>query len=148
MARSPKWRRWLKWGGTAACLVILTTFLVSIRYVVFWNPGRQHQLVLIPGAAGACWWTSGSIPNGPYGMPGWYVFDAPDGPRWWFHYYADSRSHSFMVPLWIPFLLVGIPMAFLWWHDRRRVPPGHCQHCGYDLTGNASGVCPECGRAT
>jgi hypothetical protein len=22
---------------------------------------------------------------------------------------------------------------------------GHCQTCGYDLTGNESGVCPECG---
>lgn len=36
----------------------------------------------------------------------------------------------------------------LWvWHPR---PPedllrGHCQTCGYDLTGNQSGVCPECG---
>lgn len=21
-----------------------------------------------------------------------------------------------------------------------------CLHCGYDLTGNVSGVCPECGK--
>ena len=27
-------------------------------------------------------------------------------------------------------------------------PPGHCQKCGYNLTGNVSGVCPECGTAT
>ena len=25
--------------------------------------------------------------------------------------------------------------------------PNRCPHCGYDLTANASGVCPECGRA-
>ena len=24
--------------------------------------------------------------------------------------------------------------------------PGHCPSCGYDLTGNVSGVCPECGN--
>jgi hypothetical protein len=30
---------------------------------------------------------------------------------------------------------------------RRRRPQG-CIHCGYDQTGNVSGVCPECGRAT
>lgn len=24
--------------------------------------------------------------------------------------------------------------------------PGHCQACGYSLTGNTSGVCPECGE--
>ena len=23
---------------------------------------------------------------------------------------------------------------------------GGCLHCGYDLTGNESGVCPECGK--
>ncbi|HPM24999.1 MAG TPA: hypothetical protein PLP66_13915 [Phycisphaerae bacterium] len=26
-------------------------------------------------------------------------------------------------------------------------PHGHCPKCGYDLTGNTSGVCPECGGA-
>jgi len=34
--------------------------------------------------------------------------------------------------------------AALWWLDRR-IPTGHCQKCGYNLTGNVSGVCPECG---
>ena len=28
---------------------------------------------------------------------------------------------------------------------RRR--SGQCAHCAYDLTGNESGVCPECGAA-
>ena len=28
---------------------------------------------------------------------------------------------------------------------RRENQPGHCQQCGYDLTGNVSGICPECG---
>jgi predicted RNA-binding Zn-ribbon protein involved in translation (DUF1610 family) len=29
----------------------------------------------------------------------------------------------------------------------RKVPPGLCVSCHYDLTGNVSGVCPECGKA-
>jgi hypothetical protein len=29
---------------------------------------------------------------------------------------------------------------------RSRFPPGHCQTCGYNLTGNTSGRCPECGQ--
>jgi hypothetical protein len=28
---------------------------------------------------------------------------------------------------------------------QRRASRGQCIHCGYDLTGNMSGVCPECG---
>ena len=49
------------------------------------------------------------------------------------------------IPLWLPFIAVGIPTAGLWWIDRRHPAPGSCR-CGYDLTGNTSGVCPECGQ--
>lgn len=30
---------------------------------------------------------------------------------------------------------------------RQRAKAGHCRTCAYDLTGNVSGVCPECGSA-
>src|SRR5947209_15697553 len=29
---------------------------------------------------------------------------------------------------------------------RRRFETGRCLRCGYPMTGNISGVCPECGR--
>ncbi len=45
------------------------------------------------------------------------------------------------------FLLNAVVTATLWWHDERHLLPGHCQHCGYNLTGNVSGRCPECGTA-
>ncbi len=50
---------------------------------------------------------------------------------------------------WWPALLSSLPhlVAFIRgpvrrWRRRRR---GRCQKCGYDLTGNLSGGCPECG---
>jgi Flp pilus assembly protein TadB len=43
----------------------------------------------------------------------------------------------------------GLP-AWYWWRrpyrDARRAEKGLCVRCGYDLTGNVSGVCPECGK--
>ncbi len=54
----------------------------------------------------------------------------------------EPRSRSLYIPLWMPFLLT----ATLWLCLRRkRHERGHCERCGYDLTGNTSGVCPECG---
>lgn len=58
-------------------------------------------------------------------------------------------SMKVAVPLWIPTLLLAVVpfVAFLLgpvrrWHRRKR---GRCVCCTYDLTGNESGVCPECG---
>ena len=54
-----------------------------------------------------------------------------------------------VVPFWIPVasLLVYPAIAFirgplLRWRRRRK---GLCLKCGYNLTGNESGKCPECG---
>ncbi len=50
------------------------------------------------------------------------------------------------IPLWMPLAIAAILTAWLWHRDRRRIPPGHCRKCGYNLTGNVSGKCPECGN--
>ena len=53
------------------------------------------------------------------------------------------------LPLWMPLLLFGMPLGMLLargplrrWSRRRR---GLCLTCGYNLEGNTSGTCPECG---
>jgi len=48
------------------------------------------------------------------------------------------------IPLWIPFGLFTTLTSVLFWRDRRTAKPGNCLHCGYNLTGNESGICPEC----
>ncbi len=48
------------------------------------------------------------------------------------------------VPLYAVFAVVAVPTLLVWRFGRKPAKPGHCQ-CGYDLTGNTSGVGPECG---
>ncbi len=48
--------------------------------------------------------------------------------------------------------LLSVPVfVFLTVYARLKLPstlpkPGLCPHCGYNLTGNTSGKCPECGQ--
>ncbi len=64
--------------------------------------------------------------------------------------FTISRHSYVRFPLWIPALLLIItpirsaikgPII-----QRRRKKRGECIHCGYNLTGNTTGVCPECGN--
>jgi hypothetical protein len=50
------------------------------------------------------------------------------------------------IPLWIP-TMIALAAAWFFQRKARVPPPGHCKKCGYNLCGNLSGVCPECGTA-
>jgi hypothetical protein len=45
-------------------------------------------------------------------------------------------------------ILAGALFSRRLWKAADRLRPGLCRSCGYDLTGNVSGVCPECGGAS
>lgn len=58
----------------------------------------------------------------------------------------------FYFPLWLLSLLLAsypaFAVALIPVRRVRRRRQGRCARCAYDLTGNVSGVCPECGVAT
>lgn len=72
------------------------------------------------------------------------------------HSVAMIRNHSLtdrMVmhtpskdfPFW-PILIATAILPSIWLVNNFRLPKrGHCPQCSYNLTGNTSGVCPECG---
>ena len=59
---------------------------------------------------------------------------------------ATPVGKFFSLSVWSPFLFVFLLAAILIAYDLRPPAPGKCA-CGYDLTGNTSGICPECGSA-
>lgn len=60
------------------------------------------------------------------------------------HLQEPERFIPMMTILALPASAVaGIPFLLL---GSRRYPAGCCQKCGYDLTGNESGRCPECAQ--
>ncbi len=57
---------------------------------------------------------------------------------------------DFWLAAWLA-IIFGFPYAATRWilatvgRSRVAFDPDHCTSCGYNLTGNLSGVCPECG---
>ena len=77
--------------------------------------------------------------EGPY--PGSYVL--------WNHKSDRTLTYVWALPYW---KLVALSAAgpFLWAYHRlrpRRLPPGHCRRCGYDLRATPD-RCPECGASS
>jgi hypothetical protein len=91
-----------------------------------------------------------------HGYDSWDRYDWTFRPSWSTRWgqgsdaeiYSDHYQYFWYVPFWKPTLLFGAaPALWLWSAWRRRSPYkiGFCRRCGYNLTGNLSGVCPECG---
>ena len=63
-----------------------------------------------------------------------------------------ERLRWAIAGLWVAlaFLAVSLCRALVWARNRTvvRRTREKCAQCGYDLTGNLSGVCPECGTLT
>jgi len=59
-------------------------------------------------------------------------------------YWLGEGRNIILLPV---AMMAGTGLVGLWIYFRRPFPAGSCARCGYDLTGNLSGICPECGRA-
>jgi len=61
--------------------------------------------------------------------------------------FKRRRTIDVIVRYWY-LIFAALPAIWLYkWNKRRKLSPNACSSCGYDLTGNETGVCPECGVA-
>ena len=146
MKRSSRIQRGLKWVGTSVVVALLIAWAVSL-FVFASLASRGWQIGIAAGSVSLSWDETGKrvLPSG------WEAVRVrrPWNTKLWIwkpvSYSLPLGVHRFRMPFWIPVVLVGLPTVFLWLKDRR-ISPYHCQRCGYNLTGNVSGICPECGK--
>lgn len=168
--------RRIRWIATTCSLVIFAVWMISFWVTVeFQDQGQQLELYLEPGRVRietyetnylkqrtisydtiapdgtvVCKTITGLPPG--YWVPGFRIRRSlpgrySPGPRTirldYGHWYGT-------FPLYLPFVLIAIISAYA--HlpillRRSRQMRGECAICAYNLRGNLSGRCPECGTA-
>lgn len=150
----------VRWGGPIFCIGIVIlwadglrnwrsrSFITNEKGIRLSNhSGLGNGLVLLKRAPDAdplnCGFEGCDFPRVPakevnYGLilPRWGI--------WWDDTYGLGPLGFVIVPLWLPLALTSMPTVLLWSRRRPR-RAGLCEHCHYELRGNVSGVCPECG---
>ena len=114
----------LKWILTAICLLILGGLVYSMRRSVIWHSSNlRYEVGLARGGIGFGWRPAGwrlkdeRYPPGP----GLVVASHDGSPslRWWFDRGRNRHWEWLSIPLWMVFILAGIPAAVLWYRQRR-----------------------------
>lgn len=136
-----------KWAAFVLFLLMLGGWIVSFQYSVrYQNPKCDWVVVCDGGGVLFAWY---SPPRWNASHVGWQIglaVERREGRTWLVPQLTHPRADAtwLFVPL-LPFLLVVLGAAcWLFWKDNPP-PPTHCRFCGYDMKGNVSGVCPECG---
>lgn len=140
-AATLRMKRIAKWACTLAFGVTLAAFSACLCGQSVHCQFRSFAVGLIGGA----------ISFGPISDASTRLFEVAAIPPemrsmlWIAFGIAPQWQHGWVViPLWIPLISSGIATAKLWGLGAARRLPGNCR-CGYNLTGNANGRCPECG---
>jgi len=134
---SSHWREWQVFYTTSDIASWHGWWLTAAPYDVkvskAW-PGRAERIYMELKRPDEKWWRfQWVVSNNPadttFGLPA-------------------TRSRTVMFPMGLLIAALTVAPAISLWltiRKRRRILHNHCLACGYDLTANTSGVCPECG---
>jgi hypothetical protein len=130
----------LKRAGITLCSLIIVVWGLSAMLWVRVQTDRVYCL-LTSGAVEV-----GVFPSRSHPGPVLTVRRLVSKKLYWTPRQTSLRGGQLLlVPLWIPLLPAAVLTMFVW-HRGKPAPPNGCSACRYDLTGNTSGVCPECGE--
>jgi hypothetical protein len=143
-------------------LALAVSFIFPIPIYYRETPDHSLAAVLVELQQGSLYWFASYPPADPdrsirpivekriFGIIWCQISDhykdhhLPDG-TWRFT--PAAEKYEWAIPVWPLFLAVAAyPTITLFRRLEAALAtqPGHCR-CGYDLTANTSGICPECG---
>ena len=143
-----KRNRWFIRTGVVCCVLLIAAWVLTFRYTITFIPKDQYVCLVMGGGVHIGQYIS--ITDG-----GFHV-GSDLGEMFWLPrlqtrapFFAYLGLKAIFIPFWLPFLLIATPVVWCIWRNRMNDPHAPtCENCGYILTGNTSGICPECGTNT
>lgn len=149
MATRKRKRRIAQIAALTITLMIAATWLTSIWILVLAKPTKHSLVAIHSGGVGFSTWRDSVVSDDDQGR---FRLLVNEGSLRWLPTWGTDNVRlrqairfTGYLPLWIPLLICIVATVVVF--RRTRAVPGGCGGCGYDLTGNVSGVCPECGLA-
>jgi hypothetical protein len=156
-------RRLFKLAAAASLLLCVATAILWVigditGIYISWirmDPSGMYQTYYAARVSGGGFAFESSFEQPDHSRLGWhakfndndYPMTGPDWGRTWYIDFGEGGFRLAVFPCW-SVLLLSLLLP-IWWTIRRRAKPAmnraKCSTCGYNLTGNTSGVCPECG---
>jgi hypothetical protein len=133
-------KAWLR-IGQALCVLLLVAWIAGHFWLITWRPTSGSGFFFVGSGY------TGVFPSLPMSrFQNGLRFNPPSERfRWAPHEPVTFESGGGYVAVWLLLVAVAVPTFLVWRRSRPRRMPGTCVQCGYDLTGNTSGQCPECG---
>jgi hypothetical protein len=142
-------------------VLVLLLWAMSLQWAFIFHPLILHYgfVVGIEGGVVLCAWTPNAPARGTerIPIPLFQVVEAKLGGGWGFELPTYDRVdvngqavfRTVRVPLWCAFAVAVTSAIAAVLIGKRKAGRGEiiCAQCSYDLQGNISGICPECGTS-
>ncbi len=133
--RQSKLRRKFIWSWLILAILGVAWFFVSLGQPTYMSVWRI-RIDALCGGVSLRWARESAF--GSVSIP------VPSIAQWKPRALLGQAEPCVFIPMWMPVVLSLL--AFIFIRPQNRIAEHECT-CGYDLTGNESGICPECGTA-
>ena len=171
LPRLPRFRALMKWSGLTLCVLIFALWLASGWYefdyaLTFGQQPARFVSIRVMASSAVIVHLSPPPPDPPsahlsHGSPLQFPLSSRTSAitiwrndatfQWWWRwsFWSEALPNGgiFRIPLFVPLLITATISGFLFYRDRK-VRPGLCAVCRYNLRGlpPTTSKCPECGR--
>jgi hypothetical protein len=138
-------------GLVTGLISLVAGFGLTLCLGATWNPAKWFYAVMPALVFSVAGWVAGRLWRTQGGTATWLECALATPSTWaapvlCLVFLSLQEELDFWLPGWLLWFIPAYPLTYLGLRSKPKPAPRHCVQCGYDLTGNVSGRCPECAQ--